>query len=897
VYFLLTNIENSTKLWKSFPKHMGDSLIRHDEIISSSVQSKGGIIFKTSGDGIYTAFDNPNNCLEAALSIQDQIEREVWKLEIPIKVRIGLHSGPAEKRNGEYFGHTVSIASKVMESGHGSQILCTSEMLDHIQNSSKVSIKNLGEYLLKRAQKTIQIYQISREDQNFPPLRTSIQTANNLPKYLLNIVGRRTEIDQLIYHLTQQGERLLTIAGPGGIGKTRLAVEAAKEMLDYFTGGIYLIDLAEAQNMHDFHRTLAQTLGIPQTGGNIVERLQLLFSTEKYLLILDNFEQLIAIAPRIYDFLLGLKNLSLLITSRTVLNISGEYVFRLQPLETPQSNNFSTLGQYDAVTLFLERAKRADGKFELNNRNAALVAELCTFLEGIPLALELAASRLKKLSLDMVFSKLKDRLTLGEENEDLSDNGPIRYRTIRRTLDWSYESLDSDEKVLFLKLSIFPGSFSPEAAAYIADMDDDPLDLVGELCDKSLFQLRVERQFTLRYKALETIKDYGRNLLEQSELYDSLKDRFIQYYSDFAKQHFNKNEQNMRKSTLEELKGEVDSIILAIQFLIESQDIPAAREIVLHMQWYWYLLGDFRTMLQMIQISDKSTNVEQNLEIAIAKARALFGKGELIEAEDLLLNLDVFIPNGYSRHTINPLLIEGQIILGWIYKSMHKYKEAETCFLKAEDNTSSRVVSQRARFGIASSQLGLRDFAKVEKALTKLIDDGIQEKRLLAQILANLSVLYMMIESWEKAHTYLQEAEIIGEDYLDTINYIYLQVNKAYLADKIDHSEEEIEQLYQEVFEHCIQSKLPIYNALAKAFYIEYIVTNNKKVEFDKSEIQDMLNLAELTSQLEISSEIFYSVILYKYREGDFRGAKELFDSKKSQFPDVWMKKLENTLR
>jgi len=405
VTFLFTDIEGSTKLWENNAPAMQAALARHDDLLRSAIEEHDGYVFKTVGDAFCCAFTTVPVALETALEIQRRLISSEWEEIGPLRVRMALHTGAAEERDGDYFGPPLNRVARLMSAAHGAQVLLSlpAQELVRDQLPAGTSLRDLGEHRLKDLFRPERVYQLLAPGlpSEFPPLRTLDTYRNNLPLQPTPLIGREKEVSEVCDLLRHDETRLLTLTGPGGIGKTRLALQAAADLLDDFPDGTFFAQLATLTEAELLLPAVAETLGVREIGEQpLDESLKDYLSERRLLLVLDNFEQVLEAAPQVTELLAGAPGLKVLATSRTPLGLYGEKEYAVPPLSVPDVRHLpdlKSISQYDAVRLFIERAKSAKVDFELTNESAPAVAEICVRLDGLPLAIELAAARIKML--------------------------------------------------------------------------------------------------------------------------------------------------------------------------------------------------------------------------------------------------------------------------------------------------------------------------------------------------------------------------------------------------------------------------------------------------------------------------------------------------------------------
>jgi predicted ATPase/class 3 adenylate cyclase len=539
VTFLFTDIEGSTKLWERDAEAMQDALARHDAILHGVIKEHDGYVFKTVGDAFWCAFSRATDALEASLEAQRALlTKEGWPEETgPLRVRMALHTGATEEKDGDYFGPPVNRVARLLSAAHGGQVLLSlaTQELVRDQLPPDVELRDLGERRLKDLFGPERVFQLMAPGlpAEFPPLRTLEGHPNNLPLQPTLLVGREGEVAEVAERLGGEEVRLLTLTGPGGTGKTRLALQAGADLLEEFDDGVFFVSLATITHPELVPSTIAGSLGLRESAGqSLTETLEGYLHHKHLLLILDNFEQVLEGAPLVGELLGTCPELKVLATSRIPLRLYGEQEYPVPPLELPDLVRLpplERLTQYEAVRLFVERAKAVKPDFEVTNDNASAVAEICVHLDGLPLAIELAAARTKLLPPQALLSRLGNRLKLLKGG---ATNLPARQRTLRATIDWSYELLDEDEKTLFGRLSVFAGGSTLEAIEEICDPQGEleALEVVGSLLEKSLLRREERAGGESRFVMLETIQEYAREKLEESGEAEETRRRHAEHY-------------------------------------------------------------------------------------------------------------------------------------------------------------------------------------------------------------------------------------------------------------------------------------------------------------------------------------------------------------------------------
>jgi class 3 adenylate cyclase len=475
ITFLMTDVEGSTKLADNHPAAMQEALARHDALAGEIVGGHGGTVVKSRGEGdsLFCVFALASDAVGAALALQQAYQAEPWPAPVaPLRVRMGLHTGDATLRDGDYFGGTVNRCARLRAVGHGGQVLLSQTTYELVRDAlpGGAGVKDLGTHGLRDLNRAEQIYQLLHPllPADFPPLRSQENLPNNLPIQTTSFVGREREIAEVKALLGRT--RLLTLTGSGGAGKTRLSLQVAADLLDQYADGVWLAELAPLTDPNLVPQTVAQVLGVrEEPGRTITQTLVDYLRPKKLLLLLDNCEHLLTACAQLADTLLrACPDLRILASSREGLNIAGETTYRIPSLSLPpvgagQSvpSTPESLSQYEAVRLFIERAQSAQPSFTVTNQNAPAVAQLCYRLDGIPLAIELAAARVRALPVEQIAARLDDRFRLLTGG---SRTALPRQQTLRALIDWSYDLLSPEEQTLLRRLSVFAGGWTLEAA-------------------------------------------------------------------------------------------------------------------------------------------------------------------------------------------------------------------------------------------------------------------------------------------------------------------------------------------------------------------------------------------------------------------------------------------------
>ena len=501
---------------------MGAALARHDALARSVLLQHHGVLVKMTGDGMQAVFDDPHDALRATLEFQQGLETQNSIGELRLAARCGLHAGVVERRDNDYFGNAVNRAARIMSAAHGGQVLLSEVVADLVANRlpADVRLRDLGNVRLRDLAGPERLYQVVHPTlrEGFPTLRSLESFPNNLPQQVTSFIGRERELADVGKLLA--AHRLITLHGTGGIGKTRLSLQVAAAALAGFADGTWFVELAPLTDGDRVPQAVATVLGIKEDAGRpVAEALNRTLRDRSLLLVLDNCEHLVQACAELAVMLLrAAPGVKILATSREPLNVRGEITYQMPVMSLPQAKNGAAITeptQYEAVRLFVERATTVSRAFALTPKNAVAVVEICRRLDGIPLALELAAARVRSLSVENIAARLSDRFNL----LDRGDRTALpRQQTLRALIDWSHDLLTEQERVLFRRLAVFAGGWTLPAAEAIgaggAIDRSAVLDLQSQLVERSLVAMEAEGG---RYRLLDTVRQYAQEQLDRSD--------------------------------------------------------------------------------------------------------------------------------------------------------------------------------------------------------------------------------------------------------------------------------------------------------------------------------------------------------------------------------------------
>jgi predicted ATPase/class 3 adenylate cyclase len=638
VSLLCTDIEGSTRLIHTLGERYAEALAEHRRLLRTAFTEHRGCEVDTQGDAFFYAFPRAHDAVAGAVAAQRALAAHVWPAGLPLRVRIGIHTGePTATREG-YVGIDVHRAARVMSAGHGGQVLLTQSTRDLLPEelSDAVSLRDLGEHRLKDLTHPQRLYQllIPGLENDFPALRTLEFRPTNLPIQPTPLIGRELQVTDAVTLVRREDVRLVTLTGAGGTGKTRLSLQVAAELVADFEDGVFFVDLAAITDPHLLIPTVAQTLSVrEQPGQSLSETLSDYLRDKHLLLVLDNFEQLLDAGPAVSALLVGAPNLKALVTSRAPLHLAGEHEYSVPPLAVPDldtSEPPATLAAYEAVQLFLDRAQAVKPEFELTSENAPAVAEICARLDGLPLAIELGAARVRILSPQALLGRLSQRLALLTGG---ARDAPARQRTLRDTIEWSYCLLNASEQRLFARLSVFLGGRTIDAAEAVCDPTAElgaaVFDGVASLVEKSLLRQDEGSAGEPRFLMLETIREYALDRLERNGEEELLRQRHAHYFVALAEEAEPEILGADQILWLERIEAERDNFRAALGWSLGRGDTEVALRLIGSLRRAWVARG---------YLSETRRWLEAAFELSAAvppqvEAKALYGLGRVALVE------------------------------------------------------------------------------------------------------------------------------------------------------------------------------------------------------------------------------------------------------------------------
>jgi predicted ATPase/class 3 adenylate cyclase/DNA-binding CsgD family transcriptional regulator len=635
VTLLFSDIEGSTRHLQRGDERYVDVLEASRHLLRTAFHQYHGHEVDTQGDAFFVAFARAIDAVSAAVAVQRALASHSWPEGAAVRVRMGLHTGEPHLAAEGYVGLDVHRAARIMNAGHGGQILLSQTTRDLVEHElpEGASLRDLGAHRLKDLEHKSHLYQLVTPGlpADFPPLRTLDTHAHNLPVQLTSLIGREQEVAAVGHLLQRQEVRLLTLTGPGGTGKTRLGLQVAAELSEAFSDGVFFVNLAPLSDPELVVPTIAQALGVKEAAGQpLLDSVRSSLREKELLLLLDNFEQVVEAAVEVAQLLARCPKLNVLVTSRAALHVQGEQEFAVPPLAIPDPTSLPglvALSQYESVALFIARAQAVKPEFQVTNANAPAVAEICVRLDGLPLAIELAAARIKVLPPQALLARLGQRFTLLTSG---AQDAPRRQQTLRNTIAWSYDLLDAGEQLLFRRLSVFGGGATQETIEAISSaLGDEPgqvLDGISSLIDKSLLRQSEQETVEPRFVMLETIREYGREALTAHGEMEATRQAHAAYYLALAEAAEREWEGPQESVWFARLEQEHDNLWAALHWFLERKEAELALRLCNVLWWFWLIQG---------HLSEGCAFLEQTLaaseEVAKAeRAGALNGLGLLL---------------------------------------------------------------------------------------------------------------------------------------------------------------------------------------------------------------------------------------------------------------------------
>ena len=675
VIFLFTDIEGSTRILARLGDAYGALLMDHRAIVRSAFERWGGVEVDSQGDSFFAAFPSTPDAVACAVEVQRALEAHVWPEDTRVRVRMAIHAGEARVESQGYVGIEVHRAARIMAAGHGGQVLLSeaAAALAKGQLPDGAGLLDLGEHRLKDLDRGERIFQLTHPElvRDFPPLRTLDQLPNNLPTPASAFVGREVQLEAIASQLATDAIRLITLIGPGGSGKTRLALRAAADQLDRLRDRAYFVDLAAITDTATALAAIARVVGVtPSREQPVLDDLKRALRERPLLLVLDNFEQVTEAAGSVAELLEACPSLNVLVTSREALHIRGEHLFPVPPLSLPTAADATDsahgIGRFEAIQLFVERARAVRPEFRLTDDNAAAVAEICRRLDGLPLAIELATARINLFSPEALRDRLTSRLgTLDRGARDL----PARQQTLRATIDWSYQLLDPAEQRLFELLSVFTGVRVDPLEAIAADVGEggaDPLEALASLLDKSLIRPSDAGDDIAGFVMLETIREFAtERLADRADNEAAARLAHATYFTEFGQSTLADASGVGGEPALAVLSVEGDNLRTAWRYWLSKRDLEQLNRLIDALSLVYHVQGRYQStaeitseLLDVLAASPSSPErAVQEVTLRTAYARTLMAiKGYTADVEDAYAAALLLFEGQRDRPEIYPVL-------------------------------------------------------------------------------------------------------------------------------------------------------------------------------------------------------------------------------------------------
>jgi predicted ATPase/class 3 adenylate cyclase/Tfp pilus assembly protein PilF len=885
--FLFTDVVGSTRLWEQYTNQMRQTMVRHDEIIESLVAYHRGNVVRPRGEGDsrFAVFGRATDAVVAAIQIQRSFSEEPWSIPMPLKVRIALHTGEAELREGDYYGPAVNRCARLRSVAHGGQTLLSQATYNLINDAlpDGITLFDLGEHSLKDLIRTERIYQlnISGLPAEFPKLQTKNNSYTNLPITLTSFIGRENEIHELKELLKTR--RMLTIFGSGGSGKTRLAIQVANDLTNSFPDGVWFVDLSPLSNSTHISSYIMSDLGIREEVNSSPERALIDFMRGKsMLLFLDNCEHILSGVTPLVDMLLReASNLSILATSRTPIGVVGEMVWRIPPLATPELNceiPLEKLVQFEAVKLFVERAVSARADFTMTSKNAFAIARICARLDGIPLAIELAAARVRILSVIDIATRLDDRFRLLVSPQ----NAIPRHKTLRSLIDWSYDMLPEKERILLRRLSIFAGGWTLNAAEEIcADGNINSfeiLDLLANLVDKSLV-IAETKGGGERYHFLETIRQYAQERLLESQDMEEFPDRHAQYFTAIVEEAFGQLWGQNQAHWLEQLESEHDNLRSAMDWLTQMKiDDDRLLRLATSLWRFWEIRGYLNEGRARLEVALEHSPTSSHL----LRGQALRGAGMLafqqgdyerataLHGQSLSLFRDIGDKLGIGRELS---------ALGEIAKIQGNYSQSielhtESLAIRHEIADKEGVAVSLGHLGIIARDRGQYPYARELLEESLRLSRELKDKLMTAQALQSLGLVAFNLCEYPRATDLFEEASTLYRELNDRLGISNALQHLGTMA-KDQGDFQRATALYKQYLE--LKRELGDRHGIAQA------ISNQAEVYFYQGNYPRAAELVEeglsLFKELGVKRGILYCLGLQAYiahYQGDYQRAQSL---------------------
>jgi len=824
VTFLFTDVEAGSSPCEQDPARMRTALHRHGEILREAIESNGGYLYKTVGRTSQAAFPTAAQAAEAALDCQQALLSQQWDEECDLRVKMALHTGVTEEHGDDYRGPLLNRVARLLAAGHGGQVLLTqaTAMLLRDDLPARATLEDLGEHRLKDLSRAERVYQLAAPEfglaSRFPPLKSFQSHLTNLPLQATSFLGRTKEVAQVRDMVRRDDVVLLTLTGPGGIGKTRLALQVAAEILYDFQDGAFFVPLASINDPSFLASSIANAVGVREVSGQpLLQTLAGFFRHKQLLLVLDNFEHIMDANVQVADLLGAAPKLKALITSRASLHLSIQHEYPVPPMQVPSAGyrvegSSSAFAEYESVELFVQRAKSVKPGFEMDDQNTPIVAEICYRLEGIPLAIELAAARIKALSPQALLSRLDSRLALLTGGAvDLHS----RQQTLRNTIEWSYDLLTSGEKQLFRRMAVFRGGETLDAVEDVCTLttDDalpatgnpseaagelDLLDGISSLVDKSLLKTVEGPGDEPRYMMLETINEYAWEKLREAGEASSLQRRHALHFMRLAEEAEPELKGNDQARWLATLAAEHDNLRAALSWARKAQHDSVAAEspespveigmrIAGAMWRFWYVRGYFSEGRAELSQAFALSQAQAQPSLSAARVKLLNGAAVLASLQGDRASARALGEEGLAlarelgdQRAIHPFLDN----LGIMYRQESDYTTARSLYdeslaLRRELGDKHGIAFALGHLANLLQDQGDYPLARSLQEETLALRRELEDKRGIAISLDNLGTVAQLQGDYRTAHLALEEGLALVRELGDKQGITHLLHNLA----------------------------------------------------------------------------------------------------------------------
>lgn len=723
VTFLFTDVQGSTRLLEKLGQRYAAVRGGHDAILRAAIGDSGGRVVDTAGDGFFAVFASPSGAVTAAVRAQRELAAAVWPQAVTVSVRMGLHTGEGVVDGSTYVGLDVHRAARIAAAAHGGQILLSEATRALVADGLPpgTSLRDLGVHRLRDLTRPGRLFQVavSGLTQDFPPPRTADAPAGNLPTRLAGFVGREEQLSQV--RDLVRGHRLVTLTGPGGTGKTRLALRVAADLAPAVRDGAFFVDLSGVRDPALVPAAVAAALSLAEEPDRPVAAVVTRhLRTSELLLLLDNVEQVIEAAGFVEELLAAAPGVRVLATSRVPLHLYGEQESAVPPLELPDLRRTprpEVLVRCEAVALFVQRASAADAGFRLTEDNAGAVAEITTRLDGLPLALELAASRVKLLPPQQLLLRLERRLPLlTAPQRDI----PERHRTLRATLDWSHDLLAEPERRLFRRLAVFVGGADLDAVTAVVDPGDEvgaTLDLLTALVDASLVRSLTGVAGRPRFTMLETIREYALDRLSADHEEAAVRRRHAEHWLRVAEQASAARPGPEQAAEVRRLDEDLDNLRAALDWTVEAQEVVTGLRLAVALDDYWRLGSHVREGVRRLT---QLLALEPAAGPTVLRARALSvlsGLHGWIDDPERMAAVGEEALAVFRELDDGPGMADASSTVGWAHLQLGRLEPARASLTEAIDR--SLALGDRRSAAAAMPALGVIAEAEGDLALAR----------------------------------------------------------------------------------------------------------------------------------------------------------------------------------